>query len=98
MLLQQADNMASFLLQENDYFLLQEDGGKIILDESAFPYMIPKIINIKQKPASQRTNAQLESTGATYNEAGITYNEAGRTYGGIWEHSIVHIKPKVTTI
>lgn len=83
--------MASYIQQENGYYLLQEDGSRILLENQNKAHMKIRITNVTPKTNLQRTEAAVENPGITYNETGFSYNQAGVAYGGLYGNDITQI-------
>jgi hypothetical protein len=69
----------SSLFQEDSYYILQEDGNKINLEDSYLflDEIRPVLVSV------EKTERQLIGASFSYNEAGKSYNEAGEYYGGM---------------
>lgn len=77
-----------FLLTEDGYYLLQENGDKILLEQHSDGK--PQISTL------QRTHAVADLTTTTYNDASTTYSSSTQTYGG--SDRIVDPPPKIVKI
>lgn len=87
--------MSDFLIKEDDGYLLQEDGFKIILEQSSsggttvYGYRnIPSLArDIKPILSGGTTQGHVSDPGITYNEAGVSYNDSRYSYGGFYGRS-----------